>query len=79
MNQEVAGFCPACGGAGFVVVPLEYADVETGSWCPHCGGRLLFESSRYCNASLGSCPSRLLQRRRFGATTEAHRFAKSAS
>ena len=44
VNPEAEGFCSDCGGAGFVVGPLEYASVESGCWCTNCEvGRRLVE------------------------------------
>ena len=40
--EELAGFCVACGGAGFITGPIDYPGFDNRRWCQHCdAGRQL--------------------------------------
>jgi hypothetical protein len=86
VNPEASGFCADCGGAGFVVEPLEYANVEAGCWCTNCDvGRRLVEKitdivtrARAEDLPPGLPGSRLYQRQ-YPEATEANGYAKTGS
>jgi len=83
VNQEAAGFCPACGGSGVIVGPHEYANVESGCWCPRCeAGRRLLERivGIIARARAEDRPARMLRSSVYQChEREAQRYAKDAN